>query len=160
MTKPFTQEQQQAVVAMYYNGNTYEDIQLEMKVSNGSIAKFVNVAKASGAPNRVRKISTKVSERFYTLEFKHRVCCYYTNHTGDQSAEKFDVSVAALHVWRKDLGYPNKWYGRNIKHDRTDNDVKSFVVTKTASGEYRSRILKGAVAALSAAVVAIKELEQ
>ena len=160
MTKFFTQEQQQAVVAMYYNGDTHEDIQLKMKVSSGTIVRFVNKAKASGAPDRVRRISSRVSERFHTLEFKHRVCNYYTNHTGDQTSEKFDVSTHSIHLCRKDLGYPNKHYGRNIKHDRTDNDVKSFVVTKTASGEYRSRILKGAVAALSAAVVAIKELEQ
>ena len=159
MTKPLTQQQQQAVVAMYYNGNTYEDIKLEMGIGDNTIAKFVNVAKAAGAPNRVRKISTKVSERSNTLEFKHTVCCYYTNHTGDQTSEKFDVTTRSIHMWRKDLGYPNKHYGRNIKHDRTDNDVKSFKVTKTASGKYRASILQGAVAALTAAVVALKGLE-
>jgi len=159
MTKPLTQQQQQAVVAMYYNGNTYEDIKLEMGVGDNTIAKFVNVAKAAGAPNRVRKISTKVSERSNTLEFKHTVCCYYSNHTGDQTSEKFDVTKRSIVKWRKSLGYPNKHYGRNTDHDRTDNDVKSFKVTKTASGKYRASILQGAVAALTAAVVALKGLE-
>ena len=160
MTKPLTQQQQQAVVAMYYNGNTYEDIKLEMGIGDNTIAKFVNVAKAAGAPNRVRKISTKVSERSNTLEFKHTVCCYYSNHTGDQTSEKFDVTKRSIVKWRKSLGYPNKHYGRNTDHDRTDNDVKSFKVTKTALGKYRASILEGAVAALTAAVVALKELEQ
>jgi len=159
MTKPLTQQQQQAVVAMYYNGNTYEDIKLEMGIGDNTIAKFVNVAKAAGAPNRVRKISTKVSERSNTLEFKHTVCCYYSNHTGDQTSEKFDVTKRSIVKWRKSLGYPNKHYGRNTDHDRTDNDVKSFKVTKTALGKYRASILEGAVAALTAAVVALKGLE-
>jgi len=159
MTKPLTQQQQQAVVAMYYNGNTYEDIKLEMGIGDNTIAKFVNVAKAAGAPNRVRKISTKVSERSNTLEFKHTVCCYYSNHTGDQTSEKFDVTKRSIVKWRKSLGYPNKHYGRNTDHDRTDNDVKSFKVTKIASGKYRASILEGAVAALTAAVVALKGLE-
>jgi len=159
MTKPLTQQQQQAVVAMYYNGNTYEDIKLEMGIGDNTIAKFVNVAKAAGAPNRVRKISTKVSERSNTLEFKHTVCCYYSNHTGDQTSEKFDVTKRSIGMWRKSLGYPNKHYGRNTDHDRTDNDVKSFKVTKTALGKYRASILEGAVAALTAAVVALKGLE-
>ena len=159
MRKHITQQQQTAIVSMYYNGSSYEDIKLEMGVGNNTIVKFVNRAKAAGAPPRVRKIGTKISERFHTLEFKHTVCCYYTNHTGDQTSEKFDVTTRSIHMWRKDLGYPNKHYGRNIKHDRTDNDVKSFKVTKTASGKYRASILQGAVAALTAAVAALKGLE-
>ena len=159
MRKHITQQQQTAIVSMYYNGSSYEDIKLEMGVGGNSIAKFVKIAKASGAPNRIHKISPKVSDRYSTREYKHEVCNYYTNHTGDQTLEKFDVSLGALCKWRKDLGYPNKHYGRNIKHDRTDNDVKSFKVTKTASGKYRASILEGAVAALTAAVVALKGLE-
>ena len=159
MRKVCTQEQKTAVVSMHYNGNTHEDIGLELGLSQSSITRFVNEARMLGAPVRSRPISKKISERFHTLEFKHTVCNYYGNHTGDQTSEKFGVSTHSIHMWRKDLGYPNKHYGRNIKHDKTDNDVKSFKVTKTASGKYRASILEGAVAALTAAVVALKGLE-
>ena len=151
----YTDDHKDATVTMYMD-HSLRDTAVEMGVSTVTVVSWYKQAVAQGGAQRPNKIG----DAFFTLAQKHEACTYYSTHTGDQTLEKYGLSVASLTKWRKDLGYPNKHYGRNIKHDRTDNDVKSFVVTKTASGEYRSRILKGAVAALSAAVVAIKELEQ
>ena len=157
MGKTFTTDHKANTVAMYLH-NSRKDTAMEMGTTIETVTNWYNKA---GSPPRsyIRPVPKKISERFHTLEMKHTICSYYSNHTGDQTSEKFGVSTHSIHMWRKDLGYPNKHYGRNIKHDRTDNDVKSFKVTKTASGKYRASILQDAVTALTAAVVALKGLE-
>ena len=151
----YTKEYKDATVTMYMD-HSMRDTAIKMGVSTVTVVSWYKQAVAQGGAQR----HNKIGDDFFTLAEKHEACQYYSTHTGDQTVEKTGVSLPSLHKWRKDLGYPNKHYGRNIKHDRTDNDVKSFKVTKTASGKYRASILEGAVAALTAAVVALKELEQ
>jgi hypothetical protein len=55
------------------------------------------------------------------------------------------MTVAALHTWRKDLGYPNKHYGRNLKADKSHNDVatlhrKAMVEVDKQKDAYRDKM--------------------
>ena len=87
----------------------------------------------------------KVGDAFFTLAEKHEACTYYSTHTGDQTVEKTGVSLPSLHKWRKELGYPNKHYGRNLKSDMSDNDVatlhrKAMVEVDKQKDAYRDKM--------------------
>ena len=114
----YTDDHKDATVAMYMN-HSRKDTALEMGVSTRTVTVWYKQAVALGG-------NLRDDDRFYTLAEKHEACTYYSTHTGDQTVEKYGMTVAALHTWRKDLGYPNKHYGRNLKSDRSDNDVASL----------------------------------
>jgi len=122
MAKNYTQDQKSATLSMYYN-HSLADTSLEMGVSVATISTWYRQALDQGAPKRNLPISLLVSERNYTLDQKHEACTYYSTHTGDQASEKYGMSKHMLHIWRKNLGYPNKHYGRNLKADKSHNDV-------------------------------------
>jgi len=114
----YTDDHKDATVAMYMN-HSRKDTALEMGVSTRTVTVWYKQAVALGG-------NLRDDDRFYTLAEKHEACTYYSTHTGDQTVEKYGMTVAALHTWRKDLGYPNKHYGRNLKADKSHNDVASL----------------------------------
>jgi len=114
----YTDDHKDATVAMYMN-HSRKDTALEMGVSTRTVTVWYKQAVALGG-------NLRDDDRFYTLAEKHEACTYYSTHTGDQTVEKYGMTVAALHTWRKDLGYPNKHYGRNLKSDKSHNDVASL----------------------------------
>jgi uncharacterized protein (DUF927 family) len=114
------------------------DTALEMGVSTRTVTVWYKQAVALGG-------NLRVDDRFYTLAEKHEACTYYSTHTGDQTVEKYGMTVAALHTWRKDLGYPNKHYGRNLKSDKSHNDVatlhrKAMVEVNSQKDAYRIKM--------------------
>lgn len=117
----YTDDHKAATLAMYME-HSLSDTSLEMGVSTGSVVSWYKAAVAAGDVQR----RNKVGDAFFTLADKHEACTYYSTHTGDQTVEKTGVSLPSLHKWRKELGYPNKHYGRNLKSDRSDNDVASL----------------------------------
>jgi len=114
----YTDDHKDATVAMYMN-HSRKDTALEMGVSTRTVTVWYKQAVALGG-------NLRDDDRFYTLAEKHEACTYYSTHTGDQTVEKYGMTVAALHTWRKDLGYPNKHYGRNLKSDKSHNDVATL----------------------------------
>ena len=133
----YTDDHKDATVAMYMN-HSRNDTALEMGVSTRTVTVWYKQAVALGG-------NLRVDDRFYTLAEKHEACTYYSTHTGDQTVEKYGMTVAALHTWRKDLGYPNKHYGRNLKSDKSHNDVatlhrKAMVEVNSQKDAYRIKM--------------------
>lgn len=82
----------------------------------------------------------------YTDAFKHEVCKYYDNHTGDQTVAKYGVIKNTLHDWRNKLGYRNKHYNYNLYTQDLQPVVqkrqrKNFMVTKQENGDLKARIV-------------------
>ena len=133
----YTDDHKAATLAMYMN-HSRKDTALEMGVSTRTVTVWYKQAVALGG-------NLRVDDRFYTLAEKHEACTYYSTHTGDQTVEKYGMTVAALHTWRKDLGYPNKHYGRNLKSDKSHNDVatlhrKAMVEVNSQKDAYRIKM--------------------
>ena len=124
----YTDDHKDATVAMYMN-HSRNDTALEMGVSTRTVTVWYKQAVALGG-------NLRVDDRFYTLAEKHEACTYYSTHTGDQTVEKYGMTVAALHTWRKDLGYPNKHYGRNLKADKS----QAMVEVDKQKDAYRDKI--------------------
>ena len=117
----YTDDHKDATVTMYME-HSLRDTAIEMGVSTATVVSWYKQAVAQGGAQRYNKIG----DAFFTLAQKHEACTYYSTHTGEQTLEKYGLSVASLTKWRKDLGYPNKHYGRNLKSDRSDNDVATL----------------------------------
>ena len=114
----YTKDYKDATVTMYMD-HSLRDTAIEMGVSTVTVVSWYKQAVAQGGAQR----HNRIGDAFFTLAEKHEACTYYSTHTGDQTVEKTGVSLPSLHKWRKDLGYPNKHYGRNLKSDRSHNDV-------------------------------------
>ena len=52
--------------------------------------------------------------RKHSIEFKHEVCQYYENHTLVQTCAKYNVNQTSVCLWRKNLGYRNKFFNMNM----------------------------------------------
>jgi len=133
----YTDDHKAATLAMYME-HSRKDTALEMGVSTRTVTQWYKHAVALGG-------NLRGDNRFYTLDQKHEACTYYSTHTGDQTVEKYGMTVAALHTWRKDLGYPNKHYGRNLRHDKSHNDVatlhrKAMVEVNNQKDVYRDKM--------------------
>lgn len=133
----YTDDHKAATLAMYME-HSRNDTALEMGVSTRTVTQWYKQAVALGG-------NLRGDNRFYTLDQKHEACTYYSTHTGDQTVEKYGMTVAALHTWRKDLGYPNKHYGRNLRHDKSHNDVatlhrKAMVEVDKQKDAYRDKM--------------------
>ena len=133
----YTDNHKAATLAMYME-HSRKDTALEMGVSTRTVTQWYKHAVALGG-------NLRGDNRFYTLDQKHEACTYYSTHTGDQTVEKYGMTVTALHAWRKDLGYPNKHYGRNLRHDKSHNDVatlhrKAMVEVNNQKDVYRDKM--------------------
>tara|TARA_R110002073_G_scaffold95906_1_gene221972 strand:- start:127 stop:648 length:522 start_codon:yes stop_codon:yes gene_type:complete len=117
----YTDDYKDATVTMYMD-HSLRDTAVEMGVSTVTVVSWYKQAVAQGGAQR----HNRIGDAFFTLAEKHEACTYYSTHTGDQTVEKTGVSLPSLHKWRKDLGYPNKHYGRNLKSDRSYNDVATL----------------------------------
>lgn len=81
----------------------------------------------------------------YTDAFKHEVCRYYDNHTGDQTVAKYGIQKNTLHDWRNRYGYRNKYYNFNLYTEGLQpvvqkRESKSFLITKKENTELKDRI--------------------
>jgi len=136
----YTDDHKAATITMYMD-HSVQDTAMEMGVSTNSVVNWYKQAVEQGGAER----QCKVGDRFFTLAEKHESCTYYSTHTGDQTVEKYGMSLPSLHQWRKDLGYPNKHYGRNLKADKSHNDVatlhrKAMVEVNKQKDEYRDKM--------------------
>ena len=76
----------------------------------------------------------------YAIEFKHEACQYYEHHTNEETCEKFGITAKSLCDWRKQLGYRNKYLGRNLSADtRVPLHFKSV---RGADGKYKLEVLQ------------------
>jgi len=81
----------------------------------------------------------------YATNFKHEVCQYYDNHTGDETCAKFDVPQVTLAKWRRELGYRNKSRGYNLYTEGlqptvTKRERLNFVMTKSENGDLKAKV--------------------
>jgi len=86
----YTDDHKNATVAMYME-HSRKDTALEMGVSTRTVTVWYKQAVALGG-------NLRGDDRFYTLDQKHEACTYYSTHTGDQTVEKYGMTVAALHT--------------------------------------------------------------
>ena len=71
----------------------------------------------------------------YANSFKHEVCQYYEHHTRNDTQAKYDVAGKTISKWRRELGYRNKFFGRNMYTEGMQpalkkREQKDFMVTK------------------------------
>jgi len=71
----------------------------------------------------------------YANSFKHEVCQYYEHHTRNDTEAKYDVAGKTISIWRRELGYRNKFFGHNIYTEDMQPAFKKrqrrdFMVTK------------------------------
>ena len=71
----------------------------------------------------------------YANSFKHEVCQYYEHHTRNDTQAKYDVAGKTISIWRRELGYRNKFFGYNIytedmKPALKKREQRDFMVTK------------------------------
>ena len=71
----------------------------------------------------------------YANSFKHEVCQYYEHHTRNDTQAKYDVAGKTISKWRRELGYRNKFFGRNMYTEGMqpalkEREQKDFMVTK------------------------------
>ena len=83
----------------------------------------------------------------YTLSFKHEVCQYYDNHTGDETIAKFGITAPTLFDWRRTLGYRNKSRGYNLYTEVlqptvTKRERRNFVMTKAENGQLQGELME------------------
>jgi len=81
----------------------------------------------------------------YPLSFKHEVCQYYDNHTGDETIAKFGITGPTLFDWRRTLGYRNKSRGYNLYTEGlqptvTKRERRNFVMTKSENGDLKAKV--------------------
>lgn len=88
----------------------------------------------------------------YTIEFKHEACQYYEHHTNKETCEKFGITSKSLCDWRKELGYRNKYLGRNI-NDRKPRNFKSI---RGANGKYTVELLQKRITDLETKIVTMQ----
>jgi transposase-like protein len=82
----------------------------------------------------------------FPIEFKHEVCKYYDNHTGEQTIAKYGITRKSLHRWRNALGYRNKFFNYNLYTEELQSTVqkrerKNFMITKQENGDLKARIV-------------------
>ena len=83
----------------------------------------------------------------YPLSFKHEVCQYYDNHTGDETIAKFGITGPTLFDWRRTLGYRNKSRGYNLYTEGlqptvTKRERRNFVMTKAENGQLQGELME------------------
>jgi len=71
----------------------------------------------------------------YANSFKHEVCQYYEHHTRNDTEAKYDVAGKTISIWRRELGYRNKFFNRNMYTEGMQPALKKrqqrdFMVTK------------------------------
>ena len=71
----------------------------------------------------------------YANSFKHEVCQYYEHHTRNDTEAKYGVAGKTISKWRRELGYRNKFFNRNMYTEGMQPALKKrqqrdFVVTK------------------------------
>jgi len=83
----------------------------------------------------------------YPLSFKHEVCQYYDNHTGDETVAKFGITAPTLFDWRKTLGYRNKSRGYNLYTEGLQPGMQkrermNFMKTRSENGDLKAELLE------------------
>jgi len=81
----------------------------------------------------------------YPVDFKHEACQFYETHTGNETLAKYGITIAALCLWRKDLGYRNKHRGYNLYTEAlqptvTKRERRNFVMTRSENGQLKAEL--------------------
>ena len=81
----------------------------------------------------------------FKSDFKHEVCQYYENHTLVETCAKYNVDRKSVCVWRKKLGYRNKFFNYNLAPEGLQptmqkRERRDFIMTKMENGDLKGRI--------------------
>ena len=122
-------------VVEFYKSNSAAKTAKEFSIPNHHV---VTLAKRVG----FQKTCVK-----YPLSFKHEVCQYYDNHTGDETADKFGIMKPTLFLWRRTLGYRNKSRGYNLYTEGLQpamkkRERKNFMMTRAENGDLKAELLE------------------
>ena len=82
----------------------------------------------------------------YANSFKHEVCQYYEHHTRNDTEAKYDVAGKTISIWRRELGYRNKFFGYNIytedmKPTFKKRERRDFMVMKSELTDLRVALM-------------------
>ena len=90
----------------------------------------------------------------YAIEFKHKACQYYEHHTGVETCAEFGINMVALCRWRKEFGYRNKHFGRNLSADT--RKPLHFKSVRGEDGKYKLEVLQKRITDLEAQIATMQ----
>jgi len=140
-------------VCEYTNDHTYAQAHAKFGVSTRTIQKWRNSLDYLQLGRGVRKATMR------DLDFKHEVCQYYDNHTGDETVAKFGITGATLFLWRRTLGYRNKSRGYNLytqEYRKQSRAPLHFKSTRGADGKYKLEVLQKRITDLEAQIATMQ----
>ena len=81
----------------------------------------------------------------YANSFKHEVCQYYEHHTRNDTEAKYGVAGKTISKWRRELGYRNKFFGRNMYTEGMQPALKKreqmdFIMMKTELTDLKAKL--------------------
>ena len=117
-------------VAKYLQNHTAKETAENFGIPQGSVDKLA----MKGGYTRTA---------YYPLSFKHQVCQYYEHHTGEETAAKFDMSLGSVYLWRKELGYRNKYRGYNLYTSQVTPKAvrKNYRMVRSENGDLKAQIM-------------------
>jgi len=83
----------------------------------------------------------------HPIEFKHKVCKFYENHTLEHTSAEFGVNQSLICNWRKNLGYRNKFFNYNLATEGLQpvmqkREVLHFKSVRSQNGKYAAELLQ------------------
>ena len=83
----------------------------------------------------------------HPIEFKHKVCKFYENHTLEHTSAEFGVNQSLICKWRKSLGYRNKFFNMNMATEGLQpvmqrREVLHFKSVRNQNGQYAAELLQ------------------
>ena len=83
----------------------------------------------------------------HPIEFKHKVCKFYENHTLEHTSAEFGVNQSLICNWRKSLGYRNKFFNMNLATEGLQpvmqkREVLHFKSIRNENGDMKFELLK------------------
>ena len=83
----------------------------------------------------------------HPIEFKHKVCKFYENHTLEHTSAEFGVNQSLICNWRKSLGYRNKFFNYNLATEGLQpvmqkREVLHFKSVRSQNGKYAAELLQ------------------
>ena len=83
----------------------------------------------------------------HSIEFKHKVCKFYENHTVEHTSAEFGVHRSLICKWRKQLGYRNKFFNMNMATEGLQpvmqkREVLHFKSVRSQNGDMKLELLQ------------------
>lgn len=83
----------------------------------------------------------------HSIEFKHKVCKFYENHTVEHTSAEFGVHRSLICKWRKQLGYRNKFFNFNLATEGLQpvmqrREVLHFKSVRSQNGDMKLELLQ------------------